>query len=351
LITHFKQRLPFIDALRGFAALYVVTFHVFRIGKLTLPDWLTPIMSLGYSGVTLFFIISAFTLCLTLDGRTREPNWLLKFYFRRGARILPLYYTWLVAMMLWVWGLHIFHFYVISLAFFLYNFQPGRQEGLVWASWTLGVEMVFYLFFPFLFKFAGNLWRSIVLFVCSLLIAGIHDYLTRNIKGYVIEISLFYQLPVFCLGIVTYRLYKKFTLQKVGPVLLIAFLAIFLFVAFGKPAFPIYFLGCAYSLLLLGLSVIPLIANKVTVFLGKISYSLYLNHPMLVGFMATYFSLITLNPLAKFIVCVVATLVPLVSISYLTYRFIEKPGGALVKKIGAQVVARFGKPKFDTLSE
>lgn len=75
------KRLNFIDALRGYAASFVLIFHIIYIPipNLIYPRLLHPILELGYSGVTLFFIISAFTLCLTLDGRMEEKNWVFNF--------------------------------------------------------------------------------------------------------------------------------------------------------------------------------------------------------------------------------------------------------------------------------
>ena len=56
-------------------------------------------------------------------------------------------------MAFYVYGSGIIHAKgpILSFMFFIYNFRPGMQEGLVWASWTLGVEMVFYLIFPWIF--------------------------------------------------------------------------------------------------------------------------------------------------------------------------------------------------------
>jgi peptidoglycan/LPS O-acetylase OafA/YrhL len=77
-----------------------------------------------------------------------------------------------------------------------------------------------------------------------------------------------------------------------------------------------------------------ILVNRVTVFLGKISYSMYLLHPVLVyAIMPVYTSIYKL-PVSlsmKFIACSLLTLLPLVAISYCTFLLIESPGIQLGK--------------------
>ena len=65
------NKLDFIDSLRGLAALYVLVYHMtYAIGgSVSAPKWLVPFVFLGHSGVTLFFAVSAFTLCLSMEAR------------------------------------------------------------------------------------------------------------------------------------------------------------------------------------------------------------------------------------------------------------------------------------------
>jgi peptidoglycan/LPS O-acetylase OafA/YrhL len=153
-----KPRIEFLDCLRGLAALYVVAHHLplASFPRIVPPAWLEPLIHNGFTGVTLFFIISAFTLCLTLDGRQRAPHSTSNFYVRRLFRIVPLYYVWLAASFALAivgrWGfdkLPRSSFDLLLYTGFGYNFFSGRQEGLVFSSWTLAVEMVFYAVFPF----------------------------------------------------------------------------------------------------------------------------------------------------------------------------------------------------------
>ena len=51
---------------------------------------------------------------------------------------------------------------------FLLNFVPGKEEGFVWAGWTLGVEMIFYLIFPVLIRLADNFANSLICLLLAL---------------------------------------------------------------------------------------------------------------------------------------------------------------------------------------
>jgi len=86
------KRLVFLDSLRGFAALFVVAFHSYlvpAIQKPALPTWLSPAVFYGSSGVILFFVISAFSLSLTMP-RHEANGGLTSYYLSRLFRIAPL---------------------------------------------------------------------------------------------------------------------------------------------------------------------------------------------------------------------------------------------------------------------
>ena len=90
-----KRRLEFLDALRGLAAAYVVVYHTILIPQpsLALPRWATTLAMGGYTGVTLFFMVSAFSLYFTMPLRLRESHPTRAFYLHRFFRIAPLFYA------------------------------------------------------------------------------------------------------------------------------------------------------------------------------------------------------------------------------------------------------------------
>jgi peptidoglycan/LPS O-acetylase OafA/YrhL len=96
------DRLNYIDSLRALAAIGVVIFHLRVIahqGPLSTPDW-----SQGFiywvlgSGVPLFFVISAFLMCMLAEGYEKSPRPVLSFYTKRFFRIAPLFY---LVILLW----------------------------------------------------------------------------------------------------------------------------------------------------------------------------------------------------------------------------------------------------------
>lgn len=135
--------IPELDGLRAVAVLLVLLFH------LNLP-WL----SLGWTGVTLFFVLSGFLITgILLDSRGQPGN-LRNFYARRVLRILPIYYLTLSAIMLAAgargqdtadlpYYISYTQNYVLGLSGFDARFPMAFNH-----SWSLAVEEQFYLLWP-----------------------------------------------------------------------------------------------------------------------------------------------------------------------------------------------------------
>ncbi|REG61256.1 peptidoglycan/LPS O-acetylase OafA/YrhL [Paraburkholderia sp. BL6669N2] len=364
------KKLDFIDALRGFAAIYVLLYHFSLITNpmAVAPRWLAPFTGLGGSGVTLFFVVSAFTLCLSMDARSRdEKNPLSNYFLRRFFRIAPLFYFWIVAYCVrdkLVFDVSHPLGEIARSVFFVLNLFPGHEQGFVWASWTLGVEMLFYLLFPIVFWYGGNLGRAGALFVCALLLrSGWHAALPLIVKDPAVapifyNFSLLHHLPTFVFGIVVYRTYRLLNMGKakelgLGHLLIAIFGVVLISISYGLvdvgPIDGITVQAVIFGLLLLGLSVTApkLLVNRVTCFFGKISYSVYLSHATTLYFMSKVFaSIYTQVPYVTiaYFLSLAAGVAVVALLSYLTYRYVETPGNAvgraIIKYWAARVAGR-----------
>ncbi|HEY9657997.1 MAG TPA: acyltransferase family protein [Allocoleopsis sp.] len=83
------MKLQSIDSLRGIAILLVILVHTSKsVEGLSFP--ISAISNYGQMGVQLFFIVSAYTLCLSMERRREERLKEVNFFIRRFFRIAPL---------------------------------------------------------------------------------------------------------------------------------------------------------------------------------------------------------------------------------------------------------------------
>ena len=154
------MRLEPVNGLRGIAILAVVYFHVIcgMWRAAAVPTWLSPLVTGGWTGVNLFFILSGFVLFLPYAAGLRSmaaPRDRLAFYRRRFFRLMPLFYL----AVLVEWALATPHdpatlLSVLSVAFTLspHGFAPSFNPAL----WSIGVEIGFSAAFPLLVLAAGR---------------------------------------------------------------------------------------------------------------------------------------------------------------------------------------------------
>ncbi|QDV37898.1 acyltransferase family protein [Tautonia plasticadhaerens] len=148
------RRIAEFDALRGVAAVVVVVFHL-------LED---PRLGLMGSAVDLFFVLSGF-LITSIILRTHEaPGFLRGFYLRRALRIWPIYY--LSFLVLWAYVPFFQHDpsfeglpYYLSFTQNIQQNWKGRVAPhfpLYGHTWTLAIEEQFYLLWPILVPIVGR---------------------------------------------------------------------------------------------------------------------------------------------------------------------------------------------------
>jgi peptidoglycan/LPS O-acetylase OafA/YrhL len=139
------------DALRGIACSCVVIHHMAHFT----PEAVGMIyqiarMFLGL-GVPLFFMISAFAMQSAYKGKFSKSNDFFIYFVRRVMRIYPLYFL-MLAIFVYFFNTIEFnlslqtklvHYLLYASLFF--GLVPNLAHGLVWASWSISVEILFYI--------------------------------------------------------------------------------------------------------------------------------------------------------------------------------------------------------------
>jgi len=363
------MRLDFLDALRGLAAAYVVVFHMILISNpnLGVPAWAQLIAMNGGSSVTLFFVISSFSLFYTMPMRTKDRWPWVSYALHRLFRIAPLFYAWIALTVIrdhYVFQATHSWWEIFASSSFLFNFLPLQQEGFVWASWTIGVEMLFYLVFPFVYMRTKNVWQAISFLLASMLVWWACDLVLAYLNLSPSEIASYRQwffpkyLPEFAFGAIAFFIVQKalpwreghrVTSSSVGIMLLLASAFMYLSVLKGTGYFglpdPRYANALCYFVVVVALALQPvsLLVNRVTKKMGVISYSMYLNHPTLVLLLGPVYKWIYshVNNLSlAFVGSCALTYALLIPLSMVTYKFIERPGVRLGKKCYAWLERR-----------
>ncbi len=147
-----SQRLAGLDGLRGVAAAAVLVTHVGFFTLYNVRGDLGPIVGRLNAAIPLFFMISGLVLYLPFvraDFGTGSPVDLRRFALRRAARILPVYWIALLISQLMA-ARPLRGADLLSAVFMVNLYWPGELIPLLEQSWTISVEVAFYVALPVL---------------------------------------------------------------------------------------------------------------------------------------------------------------------------------------------------------
>ena len=207
-----RTQLEGANAVRFWAAMSIVLFHLVLLPKKDLPAFLWMIPNFGGQGVPLFYVLSAFALSYGYYGSLETGAAIRRFYARRFFRIAPLFYLMMAVYLaqFWILGIGVPASQVLSSATFTFNLIPGHSESFVSAAWSIGVEMLFYAIFPFILMLITNLCRAGLFFIGAVWIAALWEHGFQGASGQIqsfATFSLVAHIPYFAAGILAYFLW------------------------------------------------------------------------------------------------------------------------------------------------
>jgi peptidoglycan/LPS O-acetylase OafA/YrhL len=335
--------MPQLDALRALAVLAVMVHHFLPVDRYIPTDYIT----LGLLAVRLFFVLSGFLITGILLNYRNEPRGtaLRRFYLRRILRIFPIYsLTLFIALALQVRPIQQGAFWHLA---YLSNYVAvSHPEWMGPAShfWTLAVEEQFYFVWPFIMLFvprkfltatiAGTvalavLFRMFVLYVLGISIdaAGLFTFATLDSLGGGALLALFHyderlrpRLPslmrlflisglfIVTLSTVLYVFNRGFRILHTFLTLGVSFLFVVLIEKTARG-----FKGTAKTVM----------ENPAVLYVGKISYGLYVYHNFMLAIVLYYLLKWTATPDYR-LVAILSTVTTFAT-AIVSWHLIERP--------------------------
>lgn len=353
---------PDIDGLRTIAVLSVIIFH---INKELIPG--------GFVGVDIFFVISGFLISrfIMRDLQTGHFS-LLEFYRRRIKRIIPpmllvLFFTLLAAQFLLlpddakqvaksgIWSL----LSMANVYFTLYQdtgyFADASSQIPLLHLWSLGVEEQFYLIWPLVLMATFRPAR-IELFGIVVVIISLASFVFAELYFKTNPLFVYYMLPSrageLLAGALVAMVFFKNPTYKI-PNYLVTTIAI---CGLGLVAFSLSWLseskvfpgllallpttGAALIILAGGLGeawILRILANRLMIWIGLLSYSAYLWHwPLLVFYRYGYREITFYSGTAIFLLTFL--------LAWLSFRFVERPSRQSKGTAVAVIIKQFMIP-------
>jgi peptidoglycan/LPS O-acetylase OafA/YrhL len=341
-------RLLFLDFIRGIAALSVFFQHACEGLWPEFWSFSHNSFNLGKFGVVIFFLTSGFIIPFSLErGGSARKFWISRFF-----RLYPLYWTSLAfVVMLEIIGIpsvppvfrsNLLRNFLVNITMFQ-DFVGVPPAIGVYATLTL--ELVFYITCTILFLFKlhtkSYMWAwgvfGLTVFGSVLAPLGLEKRLPMAAMIYIL--SMFF-------GTVLYRYYSKVVTKRQLVQLLVAVVCVAIagtyinYVLYKKEAEHFTFLAvmapwtAGYAFFLGAFTFRNMIFPQVFSWLGKISYSVYLMHPVILGVTPN----LSYRPL-KLVVMLACTLI----LASATYNLIEQPLIELGRKLSKKIVVV--KPK------
>jgi peptidoglycan/LPS O-acetylase OafA/YrhL len=344
------KRIKIIDGVRGIAILIVVIYH-YIYGRAVidspLANKLIKSITLGWSGVDLFFVLSGFLIVGILLDTKESSSYFKTFYLRRVLRILPLYYVLLILFLILpklIPNDELFYSEIPFWSFLTFTqnfFMISRDFGIGWMAitWSLAVEEQFYILLPIL-VWKLDKKKLVHAFLYLIALAPVISLYYSGIGGYIFPLARSNSILMGGLLAIAYRNQRIKDLLAENFNLIMALFIIFIIgagmitykeVGVIGNAFTQLWLGVLYTLFLAICTLRPnkildvLVSNPILIWFGQRSYSIYLFHWLILS-LTHYFLLEHTIPIFtnwnEFYITLLAFGITLV-FAELSFRFFE----------------------------
>ena len=345
-----RDRVEQLDGLRGIFSILVIAHHHNAFKESIFYNNFFVINSSLF--VDFFFVLSGFVIAMNYSGRINTPKDFGTFLKKRFIRLFPLlFYTEMVFVIASLVGENSpmknvgdlgLRYYAYT-AFDTLTFMGSTPVFGSWISnnypaWSISAEMVSYIVFGLVILFLPKVkyvsFALIALFA-ALFIISRGEYLLAYDYGFVRA------LLCFCLGIFTNLVLSKRTFSLSAfeiPFLVIMVGAMYLVhhweLNLWKLVFPFLF---AVGIIIFASSkgiVTQLLKSESFQYLGKISYSIYLNHAIVLILVNVIIFRALKSPANETIIAIslVTSILLTILYSHFTYEFVEKRAGQILKK-------------------
>lgn len=317
-----------LTGVRGIFACYVMAFHLFTRDH---GEYLNTFLINGYLSVDFFFLLSGFIMSMVHNEFSiKGKGDYVDFMYKRFCRIYPLYLFLLITTIL-ITSIHTKQFESPILIFINATlFQSFFGYNYIASSWSISTELFAYMAFPPLI-FILSQKRNIIPFTILSIAALIYITLNNNILTMSVNVTGGWQSVLRCLsdyvfGVTAYVLYcKGIKISRNMSYIFLAFVTYMLFQRY----YDIY-------IILLCAAIIPSLTDKHNIvskflstrpvhYLGKISFSLYLIHSILINQISFLFDFAGSYKIQ-------AVIILSFMLSALTYHFVETPSRKYLSK-------------------
>ncbi|MBX2923288.1 MAG: acyltransferase [Chitinophagaceae bacterium] len=349
-----NKQMPFLDGFRAYAILLVIWGHLFS--KYVLA---------AQFGVTLFFFVSGFLITKLLIAEYQKSGTidLKKFYIRRFLRLYPALTFMLIvtSLIIVTYGYKIVYQEILAGFFYYTNYYriyfPSELPASNYPSpgllWSLAVEEHYYLVFPLLFLLCFSFKNNRFIYLLAILLVvfpGMRIYTYLTATDMKLAIRKIYMLTHYrtdsilygCLSaLLIYGMNHAFYLKIIRSKLCLPFgLAFLVFIQIIPGNFFQNTLRFSFQGIVLAFIIpcflfanknnfgLKLLENKLSVFIGRLSYSLYLFHWVAMAFLNLYYPDKNLKWYLLFFALTIL-------LSFTSYFLIEKPFLRLRKKFGS----------------